>query len=367
MMKTLVVALALCLPVLVTAHVSMTKPIPRQAGDPNMNAPIGQFWPYPCQGRPKGAVTATLTAGQSTTVTFNTFQGGMHTDGACQFAVSYDNGNTFHVIHSTPPQQAPAACPAHPEDFVIPADLPACKSCVFAWTWVWFAGSQLYMNCADVTIDSTASNMDALAKYPPLTIVNIGTCPKTSFTLTDLWDDKGVPKAPYDQCTSDNTKGIVADKPLTPAGGVAPVVPPIPAAPAAPATSASAVTTTNAAAPMTTNAAAPTTTNVAAPAVISPATPAAQAPVMQPAPVTDSPDAPASMDPPSYMTTQSGKKNRKNRKNRKAGKGASTSGCTGVGYTCVTPTEMAQCQQGKWQTVMQGVPNCAWLLQFMPK
>lgn len=51
-----------------------------------------------CKGKPPGASVATFTAGQVVNVEFE--GSARHNGGICQFSLSYDNDQTFHVIQT---------------------------------------------------------------------------------------------------------------------------------------------------------------------------------------------------------------------------------------------------------------------------
>lgn len=113
-----------------------------------------------CKGKPPGTPSAVLRAGEIVNVQFE--GSARHGGGLCQFAISYDNDKTFNVI-----QEIQGACPDgtslpinianHLANYVwpvkIPASLPSCDRCTFAWTWINAIGNrEYYMNCADVRI-----------------------------------------------------------------------------------------------------------------------------------------------------------------------------------------------------------------------
>ncbi|KXS21534.1 hypothetical protein M427DRAFT_272782 [Gonapodya prolifera JEL478] len=105
--RSLLAALALSLVFLalgVSAHVEMTNPPPRNSkyvkGATNIDydnlSPLGPTRPFPCQGKSKGPIVATYQAGSSISVQLG--GSATHDGGHCQFALSYDNGNTFVVL-----------------------------------------------------------------------------------------------------------------------------------------------------------------------------------------------------------------------------------------------------------------------------
>jgi len=75
-----------------------------------------------------------------------------HGGGHCQFSLSTDGGNTFHLIG-----EYTHSCP----DFYykwpvrIPKNVPDCTTkgkCLFVWSWTAVNIDQFYQNCADVII-----------------------------------------------------------------------------------------------------------------------------------------------------------------------------------------------------------------------
>ncbi|GAA5958886.1 hypothetical protein JCM21900_002268 [Sporobolomyces salmonicolor] len=113
---------------------------------------------YPCKGynTPEAYSTlkpvATLKAGTDFEIEFAP-GGANHGGGSCQFSISYDQGETFAVIHSII-----GGCPLELNYSVpIPSDLPSATSATFAWTWFNEIGNrEEYMNCAIVDIDGSS-------------------------------------------------------------------------------------------------------------------------------------------------------------------------------------------------------------------
>ncbi|RHZ74359.1 hypothetical protein Glove_225g55 [Diversispora epigaea] len=161
----------------VSAHSSMSYPLPR--GHPlNPNAPVKDYncitaplnggvtcapKPFPCGGYPVDTQFGTvLNAGEIFEVKFYnpgapnpvpSSNQGRHNGGLCEFALSYDAGQTWTKIatyHKT--------CP---DVFFgwkvkIPENAPSCTKlgqCIFSWSWINAVGNrELYQNCADVKI-----------------------------------------------------------------------------------------------------------------------------------------------------------------------------------------------------------------------
>ncbi|GAA5906901.1 hypothetical protein JCM5296_005562 [Sporobolomyces johnsonii] len=113
---------------------------------------------YPCKGynTPEAYSTlkpvATLKAGTDFEIEFAP-GGANHGGGSCQFSISYDQGQTFAVIHSII-----GGCPLVLNYSVpIPSNLPSATSATFAWTWFNEIGDrEEYMNCAIVDIDGSS-------------------------------------------------------------------------------------------------------------------------------------------------------------------------------------------------------------------
>ncbi|KAF9356202.1 hypothetical protein BGX26_005592 [Mortierella sp. AD094] len=119
---------------------------------------------YPCGGYPKGPNTA-LKAGQVVPVRFWTttlrnanhlpsksIDQARHGGGMCEFSLSDDGGQSFHVI-----AKYTKTCPdvAYEWPVRIPDNVPSCNKpgqCLFAWSWTAALIPQYYHNCADVTI-----------------------------------------------------------------------------------------------------------------------------------------------------------------------------------------------------------------------
>lgn len=123
--------------------------------DYNMIAPLlstGEN--LPCKHYDKGAVVKTYTAGTQIDVVISGTV--FHMGGHCQFSVSYDD-KTFVVIHTVLDNCFVGTGTTFTID--LPADLPKCDRCTFAWSWVNAIGNrEFYMNCADVKIQSSSTS-----------------------------------------------------------------------------------------------------------------------------------------------------------------------------------------------------------------
>jgi hypothetical protein len=100
---------------------------------------------FPCKGyhtqinAPNYPTVDTITAGQSYNVSYQGFQGpsynrfagtATHGGGSCQFSLSYDQGNTWAVIHSII-----GGCPLNTTySFNTPNEVPS-GNALFGWTW----------------------------------------------------------------------------------------------------------------------------------------------------------------------------------------------------------------------------------------
>ncbi|KAJ1949490.1 hypothetical protein FBU59_001121 [Linderina macrospora] len=154
------------------------------SGDKAINAPIysvqlGGQMPLCRHTTPFATPSATWTAGQSVTVKFNPSIAA-HSGGHCEFSISYDNGNTFAVIHQelrycflgSKPSGLTNTASVLTYTFNLPANLPSSDKAVFSWTWINASGNrELYMNCADVAIKGGSSSsytgkQMTLANYP---------------------------------------------------------------------------------------------------------------------------------------------------------------------------------------------------------
>ncbi|KAJ2429031.1 hypothetical protein GGF47_001014 [Coemansia sp. RSA 2524] len=100
-------------------------------------------------------------AGSDVTIEF-TADAGSVGGGFCQFSLSYDNGDSFVVIH-----EVLDTCflnSQNPSDLVtsytfkLPNNLPSIDMAIFAWTYANSTQeSSFYMNCGDVSISGSSS------------------------------------------------------------------------------------------------------------------------------------------------------------------------------------------------------------------
>ncbi|KAI9598211.1 hypothetical protein BDF19DRAFT_431724 [Syncephalis fuscata] len=169
--QTIVAALAVAAVAVPTlAHMEMTAPPPRQskylAGatviDDKNTSPTQAI----CQGKPAGPHAGTYQAGSNISVSLNGTNA--HGGGHCQFALSYDDGQTFVVI-----KDVMNTCMIDTLSYTVPLPSTALTSnhAIFAWTWINAAdGREYYMNCADISISGYA---DGYVTGPKLLVANI--------------------------------------------------------------------------------------------------------------------------------------------------------------------------------------------------
>ncbi|RKU41513.1 hypothetical protein DL546_003866 [Coniochaeta pulveracea] len=167
----------LALAATVSAHMEMSYPPPfKSKYNPFANGDIdysntsplsADGSNYPCKGYQSllgtsaGASVATFAPGQTGNITI--VGGAYHNGGSCQISLSYDKGQTFTVIQSIQGECPLAAGGSF--DFTIPADAPAGKDVLFAWSWFNEVGNrEMYMNCASVTIGGGASKKREVEK-----------------------------------------------------------------------------------------------------------------------------------------------------------------------------------------------------------
>ncbi|CAK7230381.1 hypothetical protein SCUCBS95973_007553 [Sporothrix curviconia] len=161
------------------AHMEMSWPPPFRskynpyslvsAIDYTMTAPLlADGSNFPCKhyqtadmGTPQGRPTATFAAGQAANLTIT--GGASHGGGSCQVSVSYDRGQLFTVVQSIE-GGCPASAGSTSIDFAIPYDAPQGEA-LLAWSWFNNLGNrEMYMNCAAVTIQGSASKKRDRAK-----------------------------------------------------------------------------------------------------------------------------------------------------------------------------------------------------------
>lgn len=209
------------------AHMELATPAPlrsksnpRYAGSPlidySYTTPLSlDGSQFPCKGYhvDVGSVASaaeTITAGQPYTVTIG--GGAAHNGGSCQFSLSYDKGASWGAIHSVV-----GGCPLQSSyTFTVPAEVPAGKDVLFAWTWFNKSGNrEMYMNCAAVNIDSSGGGITV----PQMFVANIfgsGTCNTVEGQDVDFANPSGA----MSNCPAD--KLVTPDKTINFGAGGAP-------------------------------------------------------------------------------------------------------------------------------------------------
>ncbi|KAL3452220.1 hypothetical protein BJX65DRAFT_175449 [Aspergillus insuetus] len=167
-------------------HIQMSKPFPVRSPlnpansekDYSYTSPLSTDGSnYPCKGYHKDPFVSVASYSQGQTYQIELQGSATHGGGSCQISLSYDNGQTFQVIHSML-----GGCPLQSSyNFQVPADAPSGQA-LLAWSWFNKIGNrEMYMNCAQVTIGSGAreagftsiSRRDAFSSLPPLFIANV--------------------------------------------------------------------------------------------------------------------------------------------------------------------------------------------------
>ncbi|KAF9933072.1 hypothetical protein BGZ65_004241 [Modicella reniformis] len=203
-----------------TAHMALLYPTPRGGyGTRQYNGHVHTFIGYkdqkwnarfPCGGFGPGPVTK-LSANQVVPVRFaassmnanelknqpspsarHQFPQARHGGGTCEFSLSYDGGNSYHLIG-----QYTKSCPdAYYEwPIRIPKNVPSCtkrNQCLFVWSWVANILPQYYHNCADVEIRGLSSG---------------GKLPSKGIQIVDFSGHKMGVKAPGDGAGEHMGKG----------------------------------------------------------------------------------------------------------------------------------------------------------------
>ncbi|ORZ19988.1 hypothetical protein BCR41DRAFT_404514 [Lobosporangium transversale] len=147
-------------------------PPPGQSIDYDINSPIGT---YDNPARPLCKHTVPYTkrtvynAGQTINTAYSV--GAAHGGGHCQWALSYDNGQTWVVIKTVIRECFRNAGNEYSVPVQIPYDAPSGKA-TFMWLWNNAIGNrELYSNCADIEIKGT--NGGSITGVAPL-IANYG-------------------------------------------------------------------------------------------------------------------------------------------------------------------------------------------------
>ncbi|KAI9374721.1 hypothetical protein BJX61DRAFT_264821 [Aspergillus egyptiacus] len=177
-------------------HIQMSKPYPIRSPlnqdatgekDYSYTNPLSTSGSdFPCKGYHKDPFHSVATYDPGSEYDLELQGSATHGGGSCQISLSYDEGETFKVIHSML-----GGCPLTKSyKFKIPADAPSGEA-LLAWTWFNKIGNrEMYMNCAQVTIGSGArqdgftavSQSSAFSSLPPIFIANVngpGQCKTT--------------------------------------------------------------------------------------------------------------------------------------------------------------------------------------------
>ncbi|KAK9764161.1 hypothetical protein K7432_008562 [Basidiobolus ranarum] len=157
---------------LIVAHMEMIQPPPRHSrynptwkGTPDYNM-INPLGVYPCKGYEQGGIVQTVAAGGSVQVKLNGIA--THNGGHCQFAISYDNGQTFAVLETI---YSNCLIASKEYSVTIPSTAGSSKNVIFAWAWINKIGNrEYYMNCADIEIQGSIGGYIA---GPKLLVVNL--------------------------------------------------------------------------------------------------------------------------------------------------------------------------------------------------
>ncbi|KAF9961729.1 hypothetical protein BGZ72_002290 [Mortierella alpina] len=192
--KSLITRFSLCTLALLAiatlgeAHVGLQRPCARgsplkgcsapvngQHIDYDLNAPIGihgsKNKPL-CKTTIASATRTSVTAGQTLNTEYSI--GAAHGGGHCQWALSYDNGNTWVVIKTMIGEclRNVNGGGSYSVPVTIPKTAPSGKA-IFMWLWNNAIGNrELYSNCADITIVG-GPNGGEIAGVVPL-IANYG-------------------------------------------------------------------------------------------------------------------------------------------------------------------------------------------------
>lgn len=168
---------------LCAAHISMSSPPSRRNQlseyynkpglvNYNLRSPLyvePDFFSFPCKGFPKGPSVQTF---NTNTITVTLEGTAVHGGGHCQFGVSYDDKN-FVVLRTV---ETNCLLNSMSYSFDLPEDARGDDVTVF-WTWINRIGNrEYYMECADVTVETSGNRTDISGKE--LLVVNIQDYPR---------------------------------------------------------------------------------------------------------------------------------------------------------------------------------------------
>lgn len=172
----------------VEAHMRISNPYPRGNAVPPIGVPDyslteplnDQYRPFPCGGKPKGAVQATFAQGQDFSMTIEGTA--FHNGGHCQWALSRDDGTSredlFIVFRTLLDNCIPSVGPLT-YNLRIPENYPPGPA-TLAWTWINSIGNrEYYMNCVDITVTgSSETAIQNVFEGPKLLVVNLEGYPR---------------------------------------------------------------------------------------------------------------------------------------------------------------------------------------------
>ncbi|CAE7207279.1 Retinal domain containing protein [Pyrenophora teres f. teres] len=164
----------------VNAHVKMSNPVPFSVAELD-TAPVTQA-DYPCKSKLGFKVSKVneMKVGEKNTLALD--GSAVHGGGSCQLSVTLDTEPTvnsvFKVIMSMEGGCPGVESKALSYDFTLPDSIPN-GNATFAWTWMSkLAGqSELYMNCAPISVTGGASDKTKFEALPDMLKINIdSTC-----------------------------------------------------------------------------------------------------------------------------------------------------------------------------------------------
>ncbi|KAI9226788.1 MAG: hypothetical protein DHS80DRAFT_18183, partial [Piptocephalis tieghemiana] len=124
---------------------------------------------FPCRHPQPGPISMKVMAGREITVKHGGWD--HHLGGHCQYALSYDNGNSFIVIKTITGSCLVEGINQY--QVLIPPNAPGAAHVVFAWGWINAEGNrQYYMNCADIRIIARPGSPQVL-EGPELLVGNL--------------------------------------------------------------------------------------------------------------------------------------------------------------------------------------------------
>ncbi|KAF9275433.1 hypothetical protein BGZ68_010805 [Mortierella alpina] len=214
------------------AHMAIVYPMPRGGIETDeYDGKVHAFVNYDkdrtlnCNGYTKMGPVTRMTAGETINVRFwgpalgkkydnklppipknrrNQLNQARHGGGFCQMSLSYDGGESFHLIG-----EYTHSCPDFYYEWpvTIPKNAPSCHEagkCLFVWTWTAVNVPQFYINCADITIDGNPEG--GKIQSSGIVIVDAPGYKKNQMAEGDGFGDK-LSKGPIKQEKIDNEEG----------------------------------------------------------------------------------------------------------------------------------------------------------------